>query len=234
MQATDIVQMAGVVATLFGVGAALWIALKAPDHRARRHQPVLAVQTRVFTYGVSLEVTNAPGRMTARNVEVLVIEIEHNPGYVAARPASVSGVESVNKPVRWVGGREQVDIQPNLTRTLQLLSFTIPDKDNEVPRAKLHTVPEHVLTLGLDYDELPEVLAYVPGLDPLKDTPARVRLALIADNVNAEYYTISIGFPIGVPIIASWAIFKPQRFASFFDVTLTPGHVARAPSPHFR
>jgi hypothetical protein len=225
------VELASTLVTAAGVLAALWIAIYAPSVLERRRRPILSLTCEVGLHKVNLLVHNASGRRTATGVELLVLDVEDTPGAVAQRPRSVPRVWSINRGILWDDQRTRIDVQANLTRRVTVLRLIPPEVDGHLPEAVLLTDPPWSVGVGVSRADIDSMLSSAPGLGVIADRPAQIRLALVADNRNAEYYTLRVGFPLDAHISASMAIFKGAAFSQLYQVSLTPGFMPRHPSP---
>lgn len=217
----------GAGATAAGVIAALWIALRADRARARKNAPVLSVEISRGLRDITLLVGNALDRSTARNVEVLIFDLEHNPAYSVTRRAERFWipVEPVNRSLEWSDGSNRIDIQPGLSREVRLASVAVDPvgADKGPPIADLH-VPGGPLAVHLTLESAAR--GYCTDLPSyLKNGTGRVRFAVIADNVNAAYFTAEIGWPWEMP----W---KAMVGVGGFSAELRTGHTKRWDDDH--
>ena len=144
---------------------------------------------------------NATGRDTARNVEILVTKIEHHPIYAVRQPPTqATAIELINRSLAWPDGSLRIDIPPGLTRTIEVAGIEgwlgSPDTP-PVARVYLPDAERNMeLSVGdAERGEFP--MAYFD--DELRNAPARIHFALIADNVNASSWTLEISWPWDMP-----------------------------------
>jgi hypothetical protein len=215
------------VVTAFGVGAAIWIALKADDIRARRRAPVLTVSIVRNQHDVGLRVENATNRETARNVEVVVIDVEHHPARALEMPPKFADtVDRVNESLRWSDGSIRIDIHPGLRRDLRVgavIGVLGPPENAPVFRAELPSGDHDLALTVAEPDRSNFPVPHFP--ENMQNAPARLRLAVIADNVNAAYYTLEVGWPWDLP----WF---PMAAIGAHTTRLLLGHAERSGDPH--
>ncbi|MGZ6563657.1 MAG: hypothetical protein ACXVHB_28480 [Solirubrobacteraceae bacterium] len=220
----------GACATVLGVAVALWIALGADDWRRRRTRPVLSIEVvRTSEHAVRLRVKNAAGKEPAENVELLLVDIEHHPTHQLLQPPKMaSSIEDVNRAFQWSDGSVRINIPPGLQRDVAVATIQGWLGDPAVGPTAAINLPdgprELVLTLGGQDREY----FLVPYLsDETKNAPARLRLALVGDNVTAAYYTLEIGWPWDAPW---WAMVARGAFTA----ELRLGWTERSGSPYTR
>lgn len=196
-----IATVVSVVVGVAGVSAALWIALRAEDKRAQKRAPLLSFSVVPGNYFVDMRVDNAPGKDTARNVELLVIDVEHYPLASIAVPRGWTSVERVGQALEWFGGTRRINIPPGLTRDITVATVRGQAHMPDHAQASLDVAPfarvpipggERDLILTASHS-LRSHLKNAP--EDTKNAPARVRLALVADNSDAAYRTLEIGWP---------------------------------------
>lgn len=183
--------------------AAVIVALYRDEWQARRRRPLLDLAVELFGRGTAptgarLRIQNEATRLTAEDVQVLVLRVSNAPRYMAALPRHVAWDTRVNRPLPWsylTPGTSTATLPPGLPRYVDLLTLdtpegnrgpaqgvTLPVLGGQHARVELYNTEESIASLS----------EIVPELADQMEDPGFIDVALVARNTPARYFTLAL------------------------------------------